>query len=728
MLIPFVSNERGISKMIDLSNVKHHPVISEITELLCNKTQNTDQGFFKVEIAYFLAKMASCMRAQVNTKDRGLIPVNLYVLDLSESGYSVGILENDLVMGFKKKFVEETMPMLAEQHIWELATEIAVRRGTDQDTEYNRIKKYYTDTGNYPFTFDSGTSAAVKQLRQQLLIAACGSINFQCDEIGSNLVGSTELMNTYLEMYDQGLLKQKLTKNTAENVRSIDIDGKTPANMLLFGTPVKLLDGGQTEDLFYSFLETGYARRCLFGMGKSNRKAYHSMTASEIYHKLIQPQNDQMIQKWSTHFDSLADPAMYNWTMDMPDDVAIKLLQYRIDCERIAESLPEHEEIQKAELSHRYFKALKLAGAYAFIDKSMQVTEDHLLQAIKLVEESGKSFESILTREKAYMKLAKYLAEVKNEVTHADLTEALPFYKSSATARNELMTLAQAWGYKQHIIIKKSFADGVELFKGEALQKTDLNKMILSWSDHWAYNYHNEYAPFDQLPTLTQAKGLHWSNHHFNNNHRAEENALPPFNMIVVDVDGTISLDQVYDLLKDYKFMTYTTKRHTANNNRFRLIIPMNYTLKMDSADYKEFMNNVLKWLPFESDESANQRAKKWESFDGGSYRFNDGEVLDVLPFIPRTSRNEQYQQKFSQIENMSALERWFAERISQGNRNNNMIKYALALVDGGMDLPEVAARVKSFNKQLKLPLAEEELETTILKTVAKKIEEKQVN
>ena len=56
------------------------------------------------------------------------------------------------------------------------------------------------------------------------------------------------------------------------------------------------------------------------------------------------------------------------------------------------------------------------------------------------------------------------------------------------------------------------------------------------------------------------------------------------------------------------------------------------------------------------------------------------------------------------------------------------MIKYALALVDGGMDLPEVAARVKSFNKQLKLPLAEEELETTILKTVAKKIEEKQVN
>ena len=64
--------------MIDLSNVKHHPCIEEITDLLCNKTQNMDRGFFKVEVAFFLAKMAACMRASVITKDRGEIPVNLY--------------------------------------------------------------------------------------------------------------------------------------------------------------------------------------------------------------------------------------------------------------------------------------------------------------------------------------------------------------------------------------------------------------------------------------------------------------------------------------------------------------------------------------------------------------------------------------------------------------------------------------------------------------------------
>ena len=50
--------------------------------------------------------------------------------------------------------------------------------------------------------------------------------------------------------------------------------------------------------------------------------------------------------------------------------------------------------------------------------------------------------------------------------------------------------------------------------------------------------------------------------------------------------------------------------------------------LELDSEEYKEFMNNVMGWLPFKTDDSANQRSKKWESFDG-NYHYNfDGEIL----------------------------------------------------------------------------------------------------
>lgn len=711
--------------MIDLTGVSHHPAIEEIVEVLCNKTQNTDRGFFRVEMTYFLAKMASSMRATIVTKDRGEIPVNIYALALATSGfgkgYSVNVVETEFLKGFKKRFMEDTFPIIAEKHLWEIANERAARNGTDQQEEFEKAEGEFKRAGAIPFTFDSGTPPAVKQLRHKLMMGNCGSINLQIDEIGSNLMGSADVLTLFLELYDQGLVKQKLTKNTAENTRGEELDGKTPTNMLLFGTPSKLLDGGQTEDQFYDMLDTGYARRCLFGIGQHSRKAHNTQTPEEIYANLTQPANSAAIDKWATKFHRLADASMYGWRMQVEDDVGIALLTYKIECEKAADQMADHEEIRKAEMSHRYFRALKLAGAFAFVDESIEVEMEHLKQAILLVEESGAAFQSILNREKTYVKLAKYIADVGTEVTHADLLEALPFYKSGNAARNEMMTLATAWGYKKHIIIKKTFTDGIEFFKGETLKETDLDEMVVSYSDHWAYNYLCEKVPFDQLHNLTQAAGMHWANHHFKGGHRAEENVFTGFNMIVIDVDGGITLDTVHELMKEYKFMTYTTKRHTDEENRFRLIIPMNYYLELDSSEYKEFMNTVMAWLPFKTDESANQRAKKWECFDG-EYHYNmEGELLDVLGFIPKTSKNEQFKQGFQAVESLDNLERWFAQRIASGNRNNQMIKYALALVDSGMDLMSVGKQVHAFNQKLNTPLDEEEIDNTILVTVSKR-------
>jgi hypothetical protein len=714
--------------MIDLTNVQHHPVITEIVEVLCAKTQNTDGGFFRAELAYFLCKMAGCMRATVVTKDRGSIPINMYVLALANSGFgkghSVGIMENEFIKGFKQRFTEETINIIAEKNLWKIATDRSIRNGGDLQEEYDKTLAEYNRAGTYPFTFDSGSPEGIRQIRHKLLLANAGSINLQIDEIGSKLIGSTDILNVYLELYDQGSIKQKLIKNTNDNKRNEDIDGKTPTNALLFGTPVKLLDGGQTEDQLYSFLETGYARRCLFGYGQQDRKAFHNQTATEIYQTLIQPNNTTLTDKWADHFYQLADPAMFDWQIRVEDDVAIQLLEYKIACEKAADLMADHEEIKKAELSHRYFKALKLAGAFAFVDKSSIVAMDHLMQSILLVEESGRAFQIILNREKSYVKLAKYIASLDNEVTHADLLEALPFYKSGNAARNELMTLAMAWGYKKHIIIKKSFVDGIEFFKGETLKETDLNQMKISYSDHWAYNYLGEQVPFDQLHNLTQAPSMHWANHFFKNGHRSEETVNVGFNLLVIDIDEGVSVEAACELMKEYKYLIYTTKRHTDEANRFRMIFPINYILELDSEEYKEFMNNVMGWLPFKIDESANQRSRKWETFDGGNYVYNmEGEILDALPFIPKTSKNESYRQQFQKVESLDNLERWFALRFASGNRNNQMIKFALALVDNGHSIIEVNKMVHAFNEKMNNPLTKDEIDSTVLKSVAKRFQ-----
>ena len=712
--------------MRDFDTLKDHPILERMIDIISRKTQNENRNFFRVECVYFLAKMASAMRAEINTKDRGKIPVNIYALGLATSGFgkghSVNIIEDYFMGSFKSMFIESTLMKLSEDNLWKLANKRAAYKGTDQDHEYKQLEREYSNAGPYPFTFDSGTVPAVKQLRQKLLLAGAGAINLQIDEVGSNLLNNSEILNTFLELFDKGRTKAKLTKNTVDNSRGQDIDGPTPANMLLFGTPSKLLDGGNTEDLFFEFLQTGYSRRFLFAWGQHERSSQEK-SAKEIYEALIDTSMETDVKKISNYFTKLSDPMNHKWKIDVPDDVGIELLEYKILCETEADKLPEHKELQKTELGHRYFKALKLAGVFAFLDMSPEISMDNLYQAINVVEHSGNDFKVLLNREKAYVKLARYIASNDQELTHADLTETLPYYKSGNAARQEIMTLAAAWGYKNNIIIKRSFLEGIEFFSGETLNETDINKLTFSYSQDFALGYEPETQAFEDMYKLTQAPNYHWCNHRFKDKHRRGDNTIEGFNMVVLDVDGTTSRDLVHEMLRDYSFLTHTTKRHGQDNkDRFRVILPIKYQLFLNKEDYLLFMNNIIDWLPFEIDEGANQRERKWLTNSQGEHHYNlQPTLLDPIRFIPKTSRNETHIKKMSELKDLGNLERWFAERMVMGNRNNQMIKYALALFDAGMLYPEIESRVITFNSQLDNSLSDNELRSTVLTTIARK-------
>lgn len=708
--------------MLDIDQMEYHPDSEKLTQILCDKTQNDNPLFFRVLVGYYFAMVASMMRTTIETHDRGDIPVNLYALNLSPSGtgkgVSTGLIENSVIDRFRYRFLEETFPLLADQNLPKLANKRAMRKASDPDDELIKVQKEFDQLGTLVFSFDSGTPAAVKQMRHKLLMADAGSVNLQIDEIGTNLIGSTDVLGTFLELYDVGSIKQKLIKNTAENVRGEEIIGRTPTNMLLFGTPSKLLNGGKTEEELYAMLETGYARRCFFGYSRNSNKVV-DLTPEEVYTMMTNKGNVQFLEDLSERLENLADIINVNKRLTMSKETSLLLIEYKIKCEKEANALSEHDEIKKAEISHRYFKALKLAGAYAFVDNSAELTTKHLYQAIKLAEESGKAFNQLLTRDRPYVKLAKYIATVKRDITQADLVEDLPFYRGATGQKSEMLNLAIAYGYKNNIIIKKSFADGIEFLRGETLKETDLSKMVVAYSTDMTTDYRNEYAPFDMMHKLTQAQGLHWVAHHLNGGYRNEENAIPGFNMVVVDVDGGVNISTAKLLLKNHKFLIYTTKRHTDQENRFRIIFPINYELQMDAKDYKEFMANIYEWLPFEVDTGTNQRARKWLSHDG-HYEYNDGEMLDALPFIPKTSKNEKRKELLNSQQSMDNLERWVINNIGDGNRNNMLLRYGMILMDAGFDFEGIRSRVVQLNSKIADKLDEAEIMATIMISVGK--------
>lgn len=710
--------------MKTFDEMDYHPASEKLVNILCSKTQNSNPLFFRVLVGYYFSLVASTMRTTIATHDRGDIPVNLYALNLSTSGsgkgFSTNIIENQVIQLFRQRFLEETFPILAEQNLPKLAIKRANRKSSDPDEELIRVQKEFEQLGSLVFSFDSGTPAAVKQMRHKLLMADAGSVNLQIDEIGSNLIGNVDVLNTFLELYDMGLIKQKLIKNTSENIRNEEIVGRTPTNMMLFGTPAKLLNGGKTEEELYSMLETGYARRCFFGYSRASNKT-QDLTPEQVYTMLTNQESDKFLEEFSARLENLADIINVNRRLQMSKETSLLLIEYRLKCEREAELYPEHEEIKKAEISHRYFKALKLAGAYAFIDDSPELTQDHMYQAIKLAEESGAAFNRLLTRDRAYVKLAKYIATVKRDITQADLVEDLPFYRGAQGQKAEMLSLAIAYGYKNNIIIKKSFSDGIEFLRGETLKESSLDKCVISYSNDIAQGYVNEHAPFDKLHKLTQINGMHWVAHHLTGGHRNEENCIAGFNLAVFDVDGGVNISTAKMLLKNYKFLIYTTKRHTDEENRFRIIMPLNYELELDAKDYKEFMSNIYEWLPFEVDTATNQRARKWLSHEG-HFEYNEGDVLDALPFIPKTSKNEERKELMNSQQSMDNLERWVINNIGDGNRNNMLLRYAMILLDGGFDFEGVRTKVIALNEKIADKLEEAEIMSTIMTTVMKTI------
>lgn len=714
--------------MIPVEDMEFHPDVEEVVRILCEKTQSTNHLFFRVLTTFHMCMLASQMRVMIRTHERGDIPVNMYALNLATSGagkgFSTNILEKEITHVFRERFIEN-FPFAAEPNLEKLALKRSSRDSTEYEFELEKVRKEFNSLGPMVYSFDSGTPAAIKQMRHKLLLAEAGAVNMIIDEIGSNLTGSQEALTTLLELYDVGGIRPKITKVTSENVRFEEIHGNTPTNLMMFGTPAKLLDGGKVEDELNAMLETGYARRCFFSYGKESSRNL-ALSAQEVYDLMTRKSSSQFVEDFSEKLGYLADISNQGTVLTMSKETSLLMIQYKLDCERKAHDLPEHEEQRKAELSHRYFKALKAAGAYAFIDGSPELTAQHFFHAVKLAEASGQAFELLLSRERPYVKLARFIASCGTEMTEPDLMQDLPYYKGSQAARADMIKMAIAWGYKNNTIIKRAVTDGIEFYRGETLKLTDLTKLTASYvrgapGDHPAHGYVNKPVPWTQIDRLCSTPDIHWLNHHVHGGHRTEDTCLPGFNMIVLDIDGTMSLSTAKMLLKEYTAAYYTTKRHTDDVNRFRIILPTNYELKMDAKEYKEFMKNVLESLPFEVDESCTHRSKKWMAH-AGHFEQVEGELFNVLPYIPKTSQNDERQLKLSTQAQMDNLERWVINNSGDGNRNIMLHRFARILVDAGKDWSQIKDLVCSLNEKLPDKLSEAEILGSIMTTVAKEL------
>ena len=110
---------------MDSDSYSYNKMSEDVVDVLCKKTQSNSPLFYRILVGYNFCKAASMMRAKIRTKDRGDIPINLYAVNLAESGagkgHSTNIMEDDVMRMFKERFLSETFPIVSEQHMAKMA-------------------------------------------------------------------------------------------------------------------------------------------------------------------------------------------------------------------------------------------------------------------------------------------------------------------------------------------------------------------------------------------------------------------------------------------------------------------------------------------------------------------------------------------------------------------------------------------------------------------------------
>ena len=71
----------------DIEKYKHFDKSEQLVKILKGTNKAADDNFFRVLSAYYFAKLATIMRTEIVTPDRGILPPNLFCLSLATSGF-----------------------------------------------------------------------------------------------------------------------------------------------------------------------------------------------------------------------------------------------------------------------------------------------------------------------------------------------------------------------------------------------------------------------------------------------------------------------------------------------------------------------------------------------------------------------------------------------------------------------------------------------------------------
>ena len=576
-------------------------------------------------------------------------------------------------------------------------------RLTQKDDEYYMIPDSF-------FTPIDGTKEGFQKLMQGMSVVNGSSLNLIEDEFGDILMNA-DMLSRIKSAWDNGEAKGKTTASS----KYFSLKGVC-VNILSFGSPHSIQKSRVKADKLDDILIEGFLRRSFIFYSRYTKIIRNKEKNKLLEIDLIAIKNE--CDEWrDTIIKESKDSKQFITISKEANQLLEDYIDYWIELtNKNTKDLFNRAMVSSAE------KILRLSAIIAAMDFSTEIKENHIEYAIDFSNRTVDMAKKIFEKEPKYVKIFDVCRDVL--VARHDIMEEADIQVIKSFDEN--IELSEEYGEKMGCALIRHKIGKTMFYKFESLHIVDEDKISLSISKDLAQGFQTKYGKWLELFQVLKSN-INYSAGTFKDNHRNKDNYLGSQDLIIFDIDGGMTLNIAKAFFSQWKSIIATTKSHNIEKNgiicdRFRIILLPNVKLEMDSEKYSQFMKNIIAKLSIPADMSCTDSSRFYFGSENSEVWYSESNNrFDISCCIPETKREREQRERYESnknIKSVSGVDKYFLQEMSNGNRNNMLLRYCLMMKEAGEDWRE---KTLGINSMLTEPLDEKEIESTIFKTTTKK-------
>lgn len=567
-----------------------------------------------------------------------------------------------------------------------------------------------------------GTAEGLFYVTKSQVGSMFGSLNLATEEFGEAIASSSGLLSKLKELYD-GQFKAKIIKGDADSEMKSDINNII-CNFIGLGSRKGVTHEAEKE--LKRIASSGMYRRTFI------------IDSKELVEK---NKTETKINKTTEYLNALNEnykaEFKHRRTIDLLGEVYMKTTaEFDEELEKIDDDLIDRAHSDKLNEFAQYNTGslemvIDLAHIIAFIEWDHEVTADHLRRAYNFMVRTRTSVEDTFKSVHPY-KLMYDLLKLKDNMTISEMAELEGIIPTAKNKIADAVAMLEELCYRKDEVLHKSEGK-VTRYRIETLPVNKLDKLIVSVHNEgekeFAINFQPWEIDWDQLKKMVKSEKIEsFCTAHFNPSkqapagHREAKSYIEGANIVAFDIDDGMTISEAEELLKDYKYLIYTSKSHNTEKyefrDRFRIILPTKNTFYVTPDQHKNLYINIENFLGIKNnDVQTRNTSRLWYTNPNAILHENEGQLLDVTFLLPSTDKSDDYIPKMNEInEAMDSGEiskreagftKWFLMNTSVGNRHDMLTKAYYFFRDIGLDPDQ---KVTQLNAMLADPYPDHEM------------------